>query len=804
LAAISRLSQGLWRSTDYEAMNEIGVRTDLHVHSSFSGSQTSWFLKTAGINESYVTPKQVYEVATRRGMNLVTICDHDEIAGALEMCAIASNTFISEEISARFPEDGCVVHLMALAIDEAQHREIQRLRPNIYELAAYLEQEQIGHFLCHPLAPVNRRLDESHLKRCFMMFRNVEVRNGTRDTVVEQQARRIIDSLNPGRLESWAAEFPQTPFINKEALYALTGGSDDHGGLSATRAYTSFTGECSGPGLVAALRERRTQPAGDNATPEVLSHMVYGVIAGFLTSSGQLPKPGGAIAPNASAALTGTLVRAGQLIGSSGISVDFASLAREGHTQESHDKLHGLLEHVLVNSSRQALSTIKAALQSANLMGAADGVSEVLKSVLLGAPEMLSIRSFAFDRRSARSLAARLAGVDSGERPLRIAVLSDTIDETNGVAIGLRRLLTQARAAGLDGHLVGLGDGDHVECDADGVVRIPAVLRHRLKDYPQINFGVPHLPSLLHHLVTKDFDLVQCSTPGPVGLAGMAAARIAGIPVIGQYHTDLPVYVSRLTGDALLSDLTATWVSWFYRTLDRVLAPSGATMSRLGELGVPLDRVRLIPRGIDLDLFTPARRDEHAFESLGLGSEPKILYVGRISREKGLDVLVKAFAWVAQMLPTVKLLLVGAGPYAEELAGISPDRVIFAGERTGEELARLYASSDVFAFPSETETFGNAVVEAQAAGLPVVVPNRGAAKESVVPGVTGLVVDAQDPMAIGRALHTLLAHPRRRAEMSQAAAKHARKFDMRQAVAGTFGIYRSFLEDSALALALSA
>ena len=787
-------------------MNAIDVKVDLHIHSSFSGSQTSWFLKTAGINESYVTPKQVYEIATRRGMNLVTICDHDEIAGALEICAMASNTFVSEEISAKFPEDGCLVHVMALDIDEAEHREIQRLRPNIYELASYLEQQQIAHYLCHPLAPVNRRLDESHLKRCFMMFRNVEVRNGTRDTVVEEQARRIIASLSPARLEAWALEFPQAPFINHDALYAIVGGSDDHGGLSATRAYTSFTGECSWPGLVAALRERRTTPRGDTATPEVLSHMVYGVIAGFLSSSGQVPTSQvGAIKARASSALTGTLMRCGELIGSSGIQIDFGALAREGHTKESHDILHHLLEHVLVKTSRQALATTKDALLSANLLDAADGVSEVLKSLLLGAPEMLSIRSFAFDRRIARSLATRLAGVDSGEQPLRVAVLSDTLDETNGVAIGLRRLFGQARAAGLDGQLVGVGDGDHVEIDSEGVVRIPAVMRHRLKDYPQINFGVPHLPSLLHHLVTLDFDLVQCSTPGPVGLAGMAAARIAGIPVIGQYHTDLPVYVSRITGDAVLSDLSATWVSWFYRALDRVLAPSGATMERLGQLGVPLDKVRLIPRGIDLALFTPERRDEHAFDDFGLGSGPTVLYVGRISREKGLDQLIDGFAWFAQTQPTAKLLLVGSGPYADELAArVASERVIFTGERSGEELARIFASSDVFVFPSETETFGNAVVEAQAAGLPVIVANRGAAKENVVSGVTGLVVDAQDAHAIGRALHTLFTHPRRRAEMSQAAAKHARKYDMRQAVVGTFDVYRSFLEDSARARAISA
>src|SRR3954465_9512987 len=115
-------------------MQTTDVKVDLHVHSCFSGPQTSWLLQLAGASECYTSPKRVYELAQARGMNLVTICDHDEIAGALELRAMYDNTFISEEVSAKFPDDDCVVHVMALDIDEAKHREIQRLRRNIYEL----------------------------------------------------------------------------------------------------------------------------------------------------------------------------------------------------------------------------------------------------------------------------------------------------------------------------------------------------------------------------------------------------------------------------------------------------------------------------------------------------------------------------------------------------------------------------------------------------------------------------------------------------------------------------------------------
>ena len=773
-------------------MQSCDVKVDLHVHSCFSGPKTSWLLQLAGASECYTTPKKVYELATARGMNLVTICDHDEIAGALELCGTYDNTFVSEEISAKFPDDDCLVHVIALNIDESQHREIQRLRANIYELAAYLEAEAIGHVLCHPLAPVNRRVSEAHLKQCFMMFRAVEVRNGTRDATLEEQARRILSNITPAMLATWAEQYPQAPLINREARYAVSGGSDDHAGLSIARAHTAFHGEPTGAGLVKAMQARQTKAQGDTATADVISHNIYGVIGSVLKSKGQLPGASGQTSP--SPAMTQALMRYGMMAASSGLSFDWNALIAAGHTDEAQNKLHDVLEHVLVMASREAVGELKNALLSAHLAEAADAVSGVLKTALMGAPAVCAMRSYALDRRAARELARPLAGEEARARPLRVAVLSDTVDETNGVALGLRRFIAHARAAGLDGRLLGLGDGQHVALDEDGLVRVPAIMRHRLRDYPQINFGVPHLPSLMHYLVSEDIDLIQCSTPGPMGLAGLALGRLAGIPVIGQYHTDLPVYASRITGDALLSDICSSWVGWFYGALDQVLSPSDATRARLQELGVPAEKIRLVPRGIDLELFSHAQRDNHAFSSLGVESEPKVLYVGRISREKGLDSLVSAFLAVAEAVPQARLLLVGDGPYAEKLAQAVPrERVIFAGERRGADLARFYASSDLFVFPSETETFGNAVVEAQAAGLPVIVSSRGGAHENVVDGVTGLVVDAQNPEALGRAIRDLLTHPMRRRRMARAAAKHAQRYNPRDAALHTFDLYRSIL-----------
>ena len=120
---------------DIETLNnaagEAVVRIDLHVHSRFSSRPYSWFLRSAHSAECYTEPAAVYATAKARGMNLVTLCDHDTIDGALELRTVADDTFISEEVSARFPEDGCIVHTIVIDISESQHREIQALRTNI-------------------------------------------------------------------------------------------------------------------------------------------------------------------------------------------------------------------------------------------------------------------------------------------------------------------------------------------------------------------------------------------------------------------------------------------------------------------------------------------------------------------------------------------------------------------------------------------------------------------------------------------------------------------------------------------------
>jgi glycosyltransferase involved in cell wall biosynthesis len=356
----------------------------------------------------------------------------------------------------------------------------------------------------------------------------------------------------------------------------------------------------------------------------------------------------------------------------------------------------------------------------------------------------------------------------------RVAIVSDTVDDINGVAIGLRRLVAASRRAGHAIHLIGAA---RAGADHD-VVRIPAALDAALPFYPDMTWTVPELPALTHHLA-RSADIVQLATPGPMGIAGLIAGRMLGLPVIAQYHTEVAEYAARMTGLALLRTIIEPIVGWFYKQADLCLAPSQAVVDRLVALGVPADRIQRIRRGVDLELFHPARRIAPA--------EPTVLYVGRLSKEKNLDALAAAWTIVHRERPAARLVVVGEGPLAGTLAKLP--KVVETGPRYGEDLSRAFASADVFAFPSETETFGNVVVEAAASGLPAVVAAAGAAHEHVIDGITGVVATGGEPLAA--AIVRLLDDGELRARMGCAARAHAASYALDHAVRATWDIYRT-------------
>jgi predicted metal-dependent phosphoesterase TrpH len=185
------------------------MKIDLHVHSKYSKLPAQWILRKIGCQECYTEPRHLYKVAKERGMDQVTITDHNTIAGCLEIAHLP-DTFISEEVSAYFPEENCKIHVLVHDLEEGQHHDIQGLRHNVYDLVNYLNAQQLTYALAHPLWSVNGRLSLEHFEKLLLLFKNFEL-NGGRDVDLNELLKLLLSNLTPELIERFQEKHGITP-----------------------------------------------------------------------------------------------------------------------------------------------------------------------------------------------------------------------------------------------------------------------------------------------------------------------------------------------------------------------------------------------------------------------------------------------------------------------------------------------------------------------------------------------------------------------------------------------------------------
>ncbi|MDX6348916.1 MAG: phosphatidylinositol alpha 1,6-mannosyltransferase [Streptomyces sp.] len=293
--------------------------------------------------------------------------------------------------------------------------------------------------------------------------------------------------------------------------------------------------------------------------------------------------------------------------------------------------------------------------------------------------------------------------------------------------------------------------GHHDPCP---VIRVPSL---PLPGYPQVRVALPSRRTAAA-IAAHRADIVHLASPFVLGVRGMAAATRQGIPAVAVYQTDLAGYARTYLS---LGESTA-WrrIRTVHAAADRTLAPSSASLRDLETHGIP--RVHLWPRGVDSVRFHPAHRDDALRAQLAPNGEILVGYIGRLAPEKHVELLSGVNA-----LPGVRVVVVGDGPSAPGLRETLPG-ALFLGRRTGDELARIFASLDVFAHTGPFETFCQTVQEAMASGLPVVAPAAGGPLDLVDHGRTGLLVPPGDADAVTGAVRLLAGAPGLRQEFGQA------------------------------------
>jgi phosphatidylinositol alpha 1,6-mannosyltransferase len=265
-------------------------------------------------------------------------------------------------------------------------------------------------------------------------------------------------------------------------------------------------------------------------------------------------------------------------------------------------------------------------------------------------------------------------------------------------------------------------------------------------------------------------DVVHVVSPTPMAVWAQAYARSRGTPVVATFHTHFVAYFPYY-GVARLDRVGWSILRWFHGRCTATFAPSTSIVKELTDHGIR--NVRLWSRGVDARRFSPAWRDDALRARLGVDDRtPLVLLVSRLVKEKDLADLADMDAILRERGVRYRLALVGDGPLRRRLENTLP-HAHFAGHQTGASLSRWYASGDIFAFPSTTETFANVVQEAMASGLPCVVVNRGGPPGVIEPGRSGLVARANDPHHLADCVHQLITDRELRQSMSRAARQRA-------------------------------
>ncbi len=332
---------------------------------------------------------------------------------------------------------------------------------------------------------------------------------------------------------------------------------------------------------------------------------------------------------------------------------------------------------------------------------------------------------------------------------LDIVFVTETFPpEVNGVAMTVGRLVGGMRERGHSVSVLRPRQGK----DDQGSEHEFALPGLPLPGYPGLRFGLPAGRQLLRRWRARRPDLVHVVTEGPLGWSAVSAARRLGIPVTSGFHTNFDRY-SVHYGVGWLRPAVAAYLRALHRRTRATMVPTAALAANLA--GEGLSGVRVVGRGVDTALFDPLRRSALLRANWGaVGDELVCLYVGRLAPEKNLALVEKSFGEIRRRQPAARMVWVGDGPSAKQLAQTHPEHH-FAGMRLGEDLAAHYASADLFLFPSLTETYGNVVAEAMASGLPVVAYRSAAAAELIVDGENGRLAPPGDEEAyIAAALAT--------------------------------------------------
>ncbi|MBN1464909.1 hypothetical protein JXA02_04060 [candidate division KSB1 bacterium] len=570
-------------------MNNTISRIDLHVHTFHSRTAGNWILDQLQMYECYTEPMDVYKIATSRGMDFVTITDHDVISGALEI-AHMPNFFISEEVSAFFPHDKAKVHILVFNINEAQHDDIQRLRFNIYDLIPYLNQQNIVHALAHPFFEMGPRLTIDHIEQMLLMFKIFEVKNGGKNIYPEDLFEQICTHLTPEKIWKLADRHNRNPIGEEPWKKSFIGGSDDHGGIMISSPHTVTDKAHTVDEILAHITAGKSRTEGGGGSPLSVAHGALAV--GYKYS--KTKKKSFDLFKNQLAWLlldnvfeetkTHGLYSLGLAYTKDKIKRTFSLTTKKGSKAVQKeiaryvkkDKI--LLEFLMGRAPfdhdtgirffnmandivNHHLITILNDAQKHNSPMRLLKNCAILKNILpLTVPYLVGFKTETADRKLMRECAEQFLP-KSLQIPHKVAIFSDSSPGQLLERDEMNDLLHDELAQGYRTVYFTVADNNSQKGDFFGYKSLIV-----LKNSP--HYGLPPAMRIAYDFFQEACDIIFIDTLGPMGILGMLIGKLLQIPIISTYHETEVNALAKSGGET--SKFFKKFISVFYSQVDEV------------------------------------------------------------------------------------------------------------------------------------------------------------------------------------------------------------------------------------------
>jgi hypothetical protein len=584
-----------------------------------------------GCPESYSEPMKIYRIAKQKGMSLVTITDHNCIEGALEIAHLA-DSFVSEEVTAFFPEDKCKVHVLVYNISEKQHTDIQKARQNLFELVNYLQQQKILHVLAHAHYSVNDRLTVENFEKLLLLFKNFEL-NGACNPEANELLKHILTTITQSDIDRLASEYNLAVKIPELWQKNLVGGSDDHSSFNVARTYTEVEGADSISSFLIGIQNNLAKVIQRPSSPQNLAHNIYSVAYQFYSSKFNLQRymhkdvlleminfylgqngrdssnfmrklyylwqqkrsrknPGHVPQTPYDLMRKETL----KLIDEDPSIISYRNKGKENLRSRENlwfDVINKVANRVISQFGNQMIDQISGAniLKIFNTLASAGGMYTIL------APYFVAFSLHAKQRQLAIMLVGRFQngpGRNTNRSyPPKTAVFADSYKNLKNTVF-----ISQTSGKARPKHLKNIVG---ITCDTErrrpymlNVKNFEPIGIYKFSDTSDIQLFYPPVIDMLNFCYEQNVGRIHVLTPGPLGLAGLLVSRILKLPLDSTYQSAMPAYVHCMTKDEGMEHIFGRYSSWFYGQMDNIFTTSSRIARKLIKEGIQSEKIKII------------------------------------------------------------------------------------------------------------------------------------------------------------------------------------------------------------------